>query len=270
MNDERLRQLYMQGLAARERTSSRAGPPCGVAPEELLALARGELGEDRRLELLDQVMVSERCRQELDLLRAVVTAEREALAVEAGTGATPAFSDAPSDEEEEPAEEPAGAPPLTYAASPPLRVVRGGAGRVSEPAPRRTWWRSGGFTAAVAATLLLAVGIRQFVRAGAERDELTRGEGSEVAVVAPANVVDAGAPVTFAWRPVSGATRYALDLSDAGGTAVYETTTRDTTVALPAAVALRPGAEYRWIVRATDDAGAPRGTAVRRLAVRTR
>ena len=73
MNDERLRQLYMQGLEARERKSSRAGaPPCAVAPEELLALARGELAEERRLELLDRVMVNERCRQELDLLRAVV------------------------------------------------------------------------------------------------------------------------------------------------------------------------------------------------------
>ena len=140
---------------------------------------------------------------------------------------------------------------------------------IGTAAPRHSWWRSGGLTAAIAATLLLAVGIRQFVRAGAER-EITRGEGNGVAVVAPGDAVDAGAPVTFTWRPVPGATRYAIDLSDVGGTAVFETSTRDTTVALPAAVALRPGAEYRWIVRATDDAGAPRGTAVRRLAVRAR
>jgi len=40
MNDERLRQLYMQGLAARERQVSRGGAPCAVAPDDLLALAR--------------------------------------------------------------------------------------------------------------------------------------------------------------------------------------------------------------------------------------
>ena len=149
MNDERLRQLYMQGLAARERQHSRAGAPCAVSPDDLLALARGDLAEERRLELLDRVLVNERCRRELDLLRAVVTAEREALAAEADAG------DAGPDETEEalagePAEEPAPAR-ASYPAPPALRVVRGGAGQVAEPGRTRVWWRSPGITGAIAA-----------------------------------------------------------------------------------------------------------------------
>ncbi len=254
MNDERLRQLYMQGLTAREAKHSRAGAPCAVSPDDLLALARGELPEERRLELLDQVMVSARCRQELDLLRAVVAAEREAVERESLVGES---SDAPAESTGPPA----------------LRLVRGGAARVAEAAPRRAWWRGPGITAAIAATLLVAVGIGQIARTrnrASEAEEVTRGAGNGVTVVSPGDAVESGAPVAFVWRATPGATRYALDLSDAGGTAVYETTTRDTTVALPATVALRPGTEYRWIVRATDDAGSPRGETVRRLAVRAR
>jgi hypothetical protein len=265
MNDERLRQLYMQGLAARERKDARAGAPCAVAPDDLLALARGELGEERRLELLDRVMVNERCRQELDLLRAVVAAEREALAAES--------DGPPAEEDPESAGEPAPAP----TAAPALRVIRGGAlppqtpqARVAESAPRRAWWRHGGLTAAIAASLLLAVGVSQFLRGGRGGVEPTRGAGDAVAVLAPGEVVEAGAPVTFAWRPVPGATHYQFELADADGNAGYQTIIRDTTTTLPATVTLRAGVQYRWIVRATDDAGAPRGTAVRRLAVRGR
>ena len=112
--------------------------------------------------------------------------------------------------------------------------------------------------------------MRQFVRGDRTGEEVTRGGEAEVAVVSPGEAVEAGTPVTFAWRPVAGATRYALDVSDAAGSTVYETTTRDTTVTLPGAVTLRQGTEYRWIVRAMDDAGTPRGAAVRRLAVRGR
>lgn len=96
MNDERLRRLYQRGIAERDardaggaaRDARDAGGPTGcddVSPEELLALARGELPEARRLELLDVVMSSERCRSEFELLRAVVVAGREEPAPARGT-----------------------------------------------------------------------------------------------------------------------------------------------------------------------------------------
>ena len=45
-------------------------------------------------------------------------------------------------------------------------------------------------------------------------------------------------------------------------------TTPDTVLTLPDTVGLRADADYSWIVRATDDAGAVRGSGVRRLGVR--
>jgi hypothetical protein len=118
--------------------------------------------------------------------------------------------------------------------------------------------------AALAAALVLAVGINQI--RGVQGDErVTRGAEDGVVLLAPAQSVDGTAGLAFVWRPVAGASRYALEVVDGGGDVVFETTTTDTTAALPAGVALRQGAEYHWIVRAVDDAGGERGRGVRRL-----
>jgi hypothetical protein len=69
---------------------------------------------------------------------------------------------------------------------------------------------------------------------------------------------------------VPGAARYAFELLDADGTLLHESATSDTMVTLPTSVTLRDGIDYRWIVRATDSAGAQRGSAVRRLRVQGR
>lgn len=221
MTDERLQRLYLHGLAAR----AGAGAPCAVPPEALLALARGELPEDERLPLLDAVMTSARCREELDLLRAVVAAEREAL------------GDAPA------------------APTGPLRVVRGDA---PSPAAARPWWRRTAVPVALAATALLAVGLSRMVGRGGE--EVMRGRAEGVMLVAPAGAIASG-PVTLAWRPVPDAVRYAVELLDAQGSPLVDTTLADTTLVVPAAL-LRAGREYRWIVTARDAAGSERGQSV--------
>jgi hypothetical protein len=56
--------------------------------------------------------------------------------------------------------------------------------------------------------------------------------------------------VVFTWRSVDGATRYELELLDAGGGVAASAATTDTTASPAAATGLPPG-DYRWWVRAT-------------------
>jgi hypothetical protein len=122
-------------------------------------------------------------------------------------------------------------------------VESGAAGR---GAARRGWF----MPAALAASVLLAVGIgRQMLRSG---DDTTRGSGASGAVwlVQPGPQLAAGQPVAFAWRPVPGASRYDLELLDARGSVAAAAATTDTSAAPEAVRSLPPG-EYRWWVRAT-------------------
>ena len=250
MTDERLRQLYARAL--RERGGGGTGAPtvCEVEPESLLALARGELGEDERLALFDRVMASEACRQEFALAHAAVVADRE---LSGAAGATAAPRDEAGDRAND-----AGALPLRVASS-------------AEPGPARTprtgrrWWGSG-VPVALAATLLLAVGLTRW--GGRAVEPVMRSALDGVVLATPPDGAQTEPSPAFAWHPVAGAQRYEFELLDADAAPVYQTTTADTSVALPAAITLRPGVTYRWLVRALDDAGQPRGSAVSRLRVR--
>jgi len=127
-------------------------------------------------------------------------------------------------------------------------VERAGAesGAAGRGAPRRGWF----MPAALAASVLFAVGIgRQMLRSG---DDTTRGSGASgaVSLVQPGPQLAAGQPVTFAWRPVPGASRYDLELLDARGSVAAAAATSDTS-ATPAATRDLPPGEYRWWVRAT-------------------
>ena len=120
-------------------------------------------------------------------------------------------------------------------------------GVAARPAARRAWF----MPAALAASLLLAVGIgRQVLRSGT--DDTTRGDGESGAIVLvqPGAEMPAGQSLTFAWRPVPGASRYELELLDAGGAVAASAATSDTSATPDAAHTLPPG-EYRWWVRAT-------------------
>jgi hypothetical protein len=122
-------------------------------------------------------------------------------------------------------------------------VESGAAGRAGG---RRAWL----MPAALAASVLLAVGVGRTVLRSAG-DDTTRGDGhGTVVLVQPGREARAGDALTFAWRAVPGASRYELELLDAGGGVLASAATTDTTVSPAAARALPPG-DYRWWVRAT-------------------
>ena len=121
---------------------------------------------------------------------------------------------------------------------------------VASSRERRSWF----MPMALAASLLLAVGIgREALRVRSE--DTTRGhETGAVTLVHPGADAAAGEALTFAWRPVAGAQRYELELLDAEGNVVASAATGDTAAAPQAVQSLPPG-EYRWWVRArTSDA----------------
>jgi hypothetical protein len=112
-------------------------------------------------------------------------------------------------------------------------------------AARRPWV----IPTALAATVLLAVGIGRSL--GAPPDDTTRGGGdAAVVLLTPGSEAAAGGHLVFAWRPVAGASRYQLELLDAGGGVAASVATADTTAAPAATAGLQPG-DYQWWVRAT-------------------
>jgi len=128
-----------------------------------------------------------------------------------------------------------------------LRTVeRAGAaaGVASRGASRRSWL----MPAALAASLLLAVGVgRQLLR---QPDDITRGGAAgALLLVQPGSETAAGRPLTFVWRPVAGASRYELELLDSTGAVAASAVSADTSASPPVARTLPPG-EYRWWVRA--------------------
>ena len=70
----------------------------------------------------------------------------------------------------------------------------------------------------------------------------------EPRLYAPIGVVADAA--RLAWAPVPGAEQYRVTLFDADGRVLFETTLRDTAVALPDSVALMPDRRYLWKVNA--------------------
>ena len=117
---------------------------------------------------------------------------------------------------------------------------------------------------ALAATLLLAVGVASLVRRN--ESATVRGGTSDVVLAAPADGQRVGNEVvTFVWRPVAGALRYTLEVSAADGTITHSAQTTDT-VAVGPAPRLAPG-EQRWWVRARMDDGSERRSETRVLRV---
>jgi hypothetical protein len=102
---------------------------------------------------------------------------------------------------------------------------------------------------ALAATVLVAVGLGEHALRSGEAD-VPRGGKADIELLQPGPQAPAGATVTFAWRPVSGARRYELELLDSTGNLAAAAATSDTTAEPPAVAALPPGA-YRWWIRTT-------------------
>ncbi|HEU4698404.1 MAG TPA: hypothetical protein VFS40_04450 [Gemmatimonadales bacterium] len=108
----------------------------------------------------------------------------------------------------------------------------------------RRWY----LPAALAAAVLLAVAVGRTAVAPRAPD-VPRGAPSGLALIAPQTTAVVGEPLTFAWHPAAGATRYLLEVLAPDGTVAVSATTTDTVVTPGAARAL-PAAEYRWWVRA--------------------
>ena len=119
-------------------------------------------------------------------------------------------------------------------------------GATARAGGRRGWL----MPAALAASVLLAVGVgRTVLRSGG--DDTTRGDGhAAVVLVQPGREAVAGDALAFSWRAVPGASRYKLELLDGGGGVLASAATTDTSASPAAARALPPG-DYRWWVRAT-------------------
>ena len=137
--------------------------------------------------------------------------------------------------------------------------VRSGA--VAAPG-RRRWM----MPAALAATLLVAVGLGRVALKPSE-DTVRSDDATRVELVAPGAEVPAGAPVSFAWRPVEGASRYRLEVLNESGDVAIEAETRDTMLTSDSAASLAPGT-YQWWVIALSPAPGPRSE-LRRLRVVT-
>jgi hypothetical protein len=100
---------------------------------------------------------------------------------------------------------------------------------------------------ALAASLLLAVGIGLAVRNRAQLSDTPRG-GTGIVLLAPPTEVAPGKPITFVWRPIPGARSYRVEILDGKDATLFAGQTADTTL-LWSGEQLRPGSTYRWWVR---------------------
>lgn len=116
--------------------------------------------------------------------------------------------------------------------------------------PQRSWRLA---PLALAASVILAVGIGLGYQRLAERPGVVRGGAEAIVLLAPPSTVATGQAVTFAWRPVPNAHGYALELLGDNNATVVSRNTMDTTVVLPPR-SVEPG-EYRWWVRAATPSG---------------
>jgi hypothetical protein len=118
----------------------------------------------------------------------------------------------------------------------------------------RTWF----IPAALAATVLLAVGLGRIATGHRPGPEPVRSSGEAgVTVLAPAAEAPVGEPLAFAWHPVAGAVRYRVEVMSGGGEVAIEAETRDTAVTIDAIRRLAAG-DYRWWVVAMTPRPGPR------------
>jgi hypothetical protein len=131
----------------------------------------------------------------------------------------------------------------------PLRSIEGAGRRLG--ATGGTVKRSWVVPAALAATLLIAVGLGRLALDRTSDDDLVRAgpERGAVTLLSPPADAKAGVPLTFSWRPVPGARRYRLEVLNAAGDVALEAETTDTVVESDLAGQLAAG-EYQWWVTA--------------------
>jgi hypothetical protein len=108
---------------------------------------------------------------------------------------------------------------------------------------------------AIAAGLLLVVSTLQH-RGGRPDNGNLRGAGANAVIpVGPTGVMQRSG-LALTWHGTGGGSTYKVTLSNAAGSTLWTTDTRDTTVAVSADIVLAPDVEYQWVV----DALLPQGT----------
>ena len=130
----------------------------------------------------------------------------------------------------------------------------------------RRWLAAPSRRLAAAAVLVIAVGAVATVLRRTD-EGLTRGGAAELSLIAPAESVVAGSPVTLTWHALPGADRYQVELLGMDGDSLFAQVTTDTTVTLPAASLPAVAQELLWSVRASLRDGT-HSSASRRLRVR--
>ena len=129
---------------------------------------------------------------------------------------------------------------------------------------RRAWWRGAplALAASVAAAVGAAVVLSGVLRTGTERE---RGAAGDIELIAPGSRQAAGAPLTFSWHPLPGASRYVLEVQRPDGSIALADTTADTALTVAESGRLLPDSVYRWWVREVTDGAEPRSSAFRDL-----
>ena len=123
----------------------------------------------------------------------------------------------------------------------------------------------------VAVAVLLAAGSTAFLLRPGRRGPATSGGG--LVALSPSGAVaagPAGSPVTLAWSPEPGALRYEAEVRGPDGATAWTTVATDTVAAIPATVALPPGQEHVWTVRAVRADGSRLASAPVRFTVTER
>jgi hypothetical protein len=117
---------------------------------------------------------------------------------------------------------------------------------LDEAGRQRRW----ALPAALAASLILVLGVGTWRVMSRGPDDLERGTSEGVTLIAPVGGSMDSVDRRFVWRAVGGALDYELQLVDEGGSLVFRIVTADSTTQLPDSVPLSPGTEYRWMVAA--------------------
>ena len=129
-----------------------------------------------------------------------------------------------------------------------LDLIRAGLAAAGMPR-RRTWFRSPSIgLMALAATLLLVAGVRLFTARG-DLESGPRLRGTSAVSTYPARWLSSG-DARLAWRPVADAAHYRLELIDDAGSAVVDSTMRDTSLVVSESL-LRNRRGLSWSVTAT-------------------
>ena len=130
-----------------------------------------------------------------------------------------------------------------------LDLVRASVGAAGAPQKQSTWFRSPSFgLVALAATLMVAAGVRLFMASADPEAGPTLRGGSGVSTYPVQWLPSVGAGL--AWKPAPGAESYRVEVIDESGTALVDSTMRDTVLVVADSL-IRNRRGITWSVTAT-------------------